>query len=65
MDDPELIERLGEGAHGYFAGGAGDEITLRDNEASWSRLALLPRVLVDVGSATSRCRCSATTCRTR
>ncbi|MGI9084648.1 MAG: alpha-hydroxy acid oxidase [Aeromicrobium sp.] len=49
MEDPELIERLGEGAHGYFAGGAGDEITLRDNEAAWSRLALLPRVLVDVG----------------
>ena len=49
MDDPDLVERLGEGAHGYFAGGAGDEITLRDNEASWSRLALLPRMLVDVG----------------
>jgi 4-hydroxymandelate oxidase len=49
MDDRELIERLGEGAHGYFAGGAGDEITLRDNEASWSRLALRPRMLVDVG----------------
>ena len=48
MDDPELIERLGEGPYGYFAGGAGDEITLRDNEASWSRLALQPRVLVDV-----------------
>ena len=48
MDDPELVERLGQGAHGYFAGGAGDEITLRDNEAAWSRLALLPRVLVDV-----------------
>ena len=49
MDDPDLVERLGEGAHGYFAGGAGDEITLRDNEAAWSRLALLPRMLVDVG----------------
>jgi 4-hydroxymandelate oxidase len=47
--DDDLIERLGEGAHGYFAGGAGDEITLRDNEASWSRLALQPRMLVDVG----------------
>jgi 4-hydroxymandelate oxidase len=47
--DDDLIERLGEGAHGYFAGGAGDEITLRDNEASWSRIALLPRMLVDVG----------------
>jgi 4-hydroxymandelate oxidase len=53
MDDPELVEglveRLGAGAYRYFAGGAGDEITLRDNEASWSRLALLPHVLVDVG----------------
>ena len=49
MDDPELVERLGEGGYGYFAGGAGDEITLRDNEASWSRIALLPRMLVDVG----------------
>lgn len=49
MDDPELVQRLGEGAYGYFAGGAGDEITLRDNEAAWSRLALLPRVLIDVG----------------
>ena len=49
MDDRELIALLGEGAHGYFAGGAGDEITLRDNEESWSRLALRPRMLVDVG----------------
>jgi 4-hydroxymandelate oxidase len=49
MDDRDLVARLGEGAHGYFAGGAGDEITLRDNEASWSRLALQPRMLVDVG----------------
>jgi 4-hydroxymandelate oxidase len=48
MDDPELVERLGEGPYGYFSGGAGDEITLRDNEASWSRIALLPRMLVDV-----------------
>ena len=49
MDEQDLIALLGEGAYGYFAGGAGDEITLRDNEASWSRLALLPRMLVDVG----------------
>ena len=48
MDD-ELIGLLGEGAHGYFAGGAGDEITLRANETSWSDLRLSPRVLVDVG----------------
>ncbi len=48
MDDEDLRELLGDAAHGYFAGGAGDEITLRDNMASWSRLALHPRVLVDV-----------------
>ncbi|TXL57758.1 alpha-hydroxy acid oxidase [Aeromicrobium terrae] len=50
MDDAELIALLGEGAHGYFAGGAGDELTLRDNEASWSRIRLSPQVLVDVSS---------------
>lgn len=48
MDD-ELIGLIGEGAHGYFAGGAGDEITLRANETSWSDVRLAPRVLVDVG----------------
>ncbi|WP_375001509.1 alpha-hydroxy acid oxidase [Aeromicrobium sp. CTD01-1L150] len=47
MED-DLLALLGEGAHGYFAGGAGDEITLRENEESWSRLRLAPRVLVDV-----------------
>jgi 4-hydroxymandelate oxidase len=46
--DADLIETLGVGAHGYFAGGAGDEITLRANAESWSRFELLPRVLVDV-----------------
>src|SRR5262249_62147484 len=35
------------GAHGYYAGGASDEITLRDNVAAWRRLALRPRVMVD------------------
>lgn len=29
----------------YIGGGAGHEITLRDNEAAWSRLALHPRAL--------------------
>ena len=35
------------GPHGYYAGGAGEEITLRDNVAAWQRLALRPRVMVD------------------
>jgi isopentenyl diphosphate isomerase/L-lactate dehydrogenase-like FMN-dependent dehydrogenase len=41
-------EKLSEGAYGYYAGGAGDEITLRENEAAFARRRLRPRVLVDV-----------------
>jgi 4-hydroxymandelate oxidase len=39
---------LDAGAHGYLAGGAGDETTMRDNVAAWNRLAIRPRVLVGV-----------------
>jgi isopentenyl diphosphate isomerase/L-lactate dehydrogenase-like FMN-dependent dehydrogenase len=42
-------ERLDAGALGYFAGGAGDELTLRDNVEAWRRWRLLPRVLAGVG----------------
>ncbi|RFS85123.1 alpha-hydroxy-acid oxidizing protein [Actinomadura spongiicola] len=38
-------ERLDPAHYDFFAGGAGDEITLRANEAAFGRLALLPRVL--------------------
>lgn len=38
----------------YYAGGAGDEITVRENEAAWQRRRLLPRVLVDVGACDLR-----------
>ena len=38
-------ERMSEDARSYIGGGAGDEITLRDNEAAWRRLALRPRAL--------------------
>ena len=50
--DPERIaaEKLEPGPLGYFAGGAGDEITLRDNEAAWKRWRLRPRMLVDVSA---------------
>jgi isopentenyl diphosphate isomerase/L-lactate dehydrogenase-like FMN-dependent dehydrogenase len=41
-------ERLPEGTLGYYAGGAGDERTLRDNVAGYGRWQLRPRVLVDV-----------------
>jgi len=39
---------LDPGPHGYYVGGAGDELTLRDNVAAWRRLALRPRMLVGV-----------------
>jgi 4-hydroxymandelate oxidase len=49
-DYERAAEQLMEpGAHGYFFGGAGDEITLADNLASWRRLAIRPRTLVGVG----------------
>jgi isopentenyl diphosphate isomerase/L-lactate dehydrogenase-like FMN-dependent dehydrogenase len=44
---------LDPGVFGYFAGGAGDELTLRDNVEAFSRWQLRPRVLVDVGEVTT------------
>jgi isopentenyl diphosphate isomerase/L-lactate dehydrogenase-like FMN-dependent dehydrogenase len=46
-------ERLDANALAYFAGGAGDEVTLRDNLAAFERRKLRPRVLVDVGSVST------------
>ena len=45
---------LGEQAWAYFAGGAGDEHTLRDNEAAFARLRLDPRVLTGFDGAHTR-----------
>jgi isopentenyl diphosphate isomerase/L-lactate dehydrogenase-like FMN-dependent dehydrogenase len=47
-------EKVEAGPWGYFAGGAGDERTLADNLASFRRWRLRPRMLVDVGSVTTR-----------
>ena len=47
-------ERLDPGAFGYFAGGAGDEWTMRENIAAFGRWYLRPRVLVDVRSVTTQ-----------
>jgi 4-hydroxymandelate oxidase len=41
-------DRLPSGVYDYYVGGAGDEATVRENEAAWSRLRIRPRVLVDV-----------------
>jgi isopentenyl diphosphate isomerase/L-lactate dehydrogenase-like FMN-dependent dehydrogenase len=47
-------EVLEAGAHGYYAGGADDELTLRENVDAFRRLQLRPRMLVDVEAATTR-----------
>ena len=43
-------KRIETGPLGYFAGGAGDERTLRRNVAAYSEWELVPRVLVDVSA---------------
>jgi isopentenyl diphosphate isomerase/L-lactate dehydrogenase-like FMN-dependent dehydrogenase len=52
LNDYETVARarLDASVWGYVAGGAGDEITLRENLAAFGRLRLLPRVLVDVST---------------
>jgi isopentenyl diphosphate isomerase/L-lactate dehydrogenase-like FMN-dependent dehydrogenase len=44
---------LDPGVYGYYAGGAGDEHTLRDNRRAFRRRRLRPRMLVDVSSVTT------------
>jgi 4-hydroxymandelate oxidase len=46
-------ERLAAGPLAYFGGGAGDELTMRENVAAYHRWALRPRVLVDVEKTTT------------
>ncbi len=45
--------QLDEGVLGYYAGGAGDERTLRENVLAFGRRRLRPRVLVDVGGVSA------------
>jgi isopentenyl diphosphate isomerase/L-lactate dehydrogenase-like FMN-dependent dehydrogenase len=47
-------EKLDAGVAGYFFGGAGDELTLRENVAAWSGWRLRPRVLVGLDSWSTR-----------
>jgi 4-hydroxymandelate oxidase len=58
-DQPSLIsladyeraamDSLDRGTLAYYAGAAGDELTLKDNVAAWQRYAIRPRVLVGAG----------------
>jgi 4-hydroxymandelate oxidase len=43
-------QNLSEMAYGYYASGALEETTLRENVAAWARIAIHHRVLVDVSS---------------
>src|SRR3954471_22767208 len=47
-------ERLDPGCWAYYAGGSGDEWTLRENRAAFGRWVLRPRVLVDVAEVSTR-----------
>jgi 4-hydroxymandelate oxidase len=47
-------QRLPKPVYDYYAGGAADEITVRENEAAWRALHLRPRVLVDVSAVDLR-----------
>ena len=45
-------ERISAGAYVYVAGGSGDERTMRDNIAAFSRWRFVPRALVDTSART-------------
>lgn len=59
---PLARERLDDAAWAYFCGGAGDEITLRDNEAAWQALRLLPRLGRDLAGGHTRLQLLGRTC---
>ncbi len=50
--EPIAREHLTEAAYDYFAGGACDEVTLRDNREAFDRVRLLGRILRDVSGRT-------------
>jgi (S)-2-hydroxy-acid oxidase len=39
---------LPRNAHDYYASGSNDMVTLRENRSAYSRLRLLPKILIDV-----------------
>jgi 4-hydroxymandelate oxidase len=52
LDDYERLarEQLPQMVFDYYFGGAGDELTVRENRRSWQQIRLRPRVLVDVAT---------------
>lgn len=51
--EPLARSRMEPAAWAYYAGGAGDELTLADNRNAWNRIRLRPRVLADVSSVST------------
>jgi isopentenyl diphosphate isomerase/L-lactate dehydrogenase-like FMN-dependent dehydrogenase len=49
----EGLGKLESGQRDYFAGGAGDEVTLRENVVAWGRWRLRPRVLKGIEDVTT------------
>jgi len=49
----EGLAKLERGPRDYFAGGAGDEVTLGENVSAWGHWRLRPRVLNDVGEVST------------
>lgn len=58
MDTTSLQQRaqqlIDPVAFDYFVGGADDEVTLRDNDAAWQRIRMLPKMLRDVSTVDPR-----------
>lgn len=52
--EPLARQRMSHMTYEFVAGGAGDELTLRDNIQAFDRLRLHPRVLVDVSQLDTR-----------
>ena len=49
-------ERMTQQAFDYVSGGADDEVSLAENRAAFERLALRPRVLIDVSTVDTSTR---------
>jgi 4-hydroxymandelate oxidase len=45
-------ERLAAPVYGYYAGGAGDELTLRDNIEAFQRIKIAYRTMIDISNST-------------
>ncbi len=54
--EPLARERMAQQAFDYVSGGADDEISMKENRAAFARLALLPRVLIDVSTVDTSTR---------